>query len=201
MKASVLFGTGWEDDSLEVLWRDTGRAFCKLRRDDGRGEAHAFIPIAPGSDRSTLDSVNRLGQLHGRGLIHKDLTPAHVLVDPAADRARLTGFGIASRLWRERQPPDAPELIAGTLASPRPLSAERPPRRVGCVHASSWGTCVAVRAGSRRRFWTRVDTNGAPAPSSALFQGGICPVQRGGRESHTWDFRNSAMLFGFESLG
>jgi hypothetical protein len=38
--------------------------------------------------------------------------------------------------------------------------------------------------------------------SSALFQGVICPMERGGRESHARDFRNSAiLLFGFESLG
>ena len=30
MKASVLFGAGWENDSLEVLWRDAGRVFCRL---------------------------------------------------------------------------------------------------------------------------------------------------------------------------
>ena len=34
MKASVLLGAGWEDDSLEVLWRDADRAFCRLRRND-----------------------------------------------------------------------------------------------------------------------------------------------------------------------
>ena len=45
MKASVLFGAGWENDSLEVLWRDAGRAFCKLWRNDADGEKHAFIPI------------------------------------------------------------------------------------------------------------------------------------------------------------
>jgi hypothetical protein len=34
MKASVLFGTGWENDSLEVLWRDAGRVFCRQWRDE-----------------------------------------------------------------------------------------------------------------------------------------------------------------------
>ena len=47
-----------------------------------------------------------IGQLHGRGLIHKDIKPANVLVDFATGRVRLTGFGIASRLPRERQPPN-----------------------------------------------------------------------------------------------
>ena len=38
-----------------------------------------------------------LGQLHERGLIHKDIKPSNLLVDSAGN-VRLTGFGIASRL-------------------------------------------------------------------------------------------------------
>ena len=60
MKASVLLGTGWEDDSLQVLWRDAGRAFCRLRRNDAATEAHAFIPFPSGAEHPTLESVNRL---------------------------------------------------------------------------------------------------------------------------------------------
>src|ERR1700719_239740 len=48
-------------------------------------------------------------------LIHKDIKPSNVLVDVATGEIRLTGFGIASRLPRERQAPDPPEFIAGTL--------------------------------------------------------------------------------------
>ena len=51
-----------------------------------------------------------LGQLHGRGLIHKDIKPANVFVNPATGQVWLTGFGIASRLPRERQPPEPPEF-------------------------------------------------------------------------------------------
>src|SRR6516165_3845099 len=47
-----------------------------------------------------------LCRLHERGLIHKDIKPANVLVNSATDQAWLTGFGIASRLPRERQAPE-----------------------------------------------------------------------------------------------
>jgi len=62
MKASALFGAGWEDDSLEVLWRDADRAFCRLWRNDA--ETHAFIPIACGTEHPSLESVNRLTHEH-----------------------------------------------------------------------------------------------------------------------------------------
>jgi len=56
-----------------------------------------------------------IGRLHARGLIHKDVKPANFLVNSATGKACLTGFGIASRLTCERQLPEAPEFIAGTL--------------------------------------------------------------------------------------
>jgi PAS domain S-box-containing protein len=56
-----------------------------------------------------------LGRLHQRGLVHKDIKPTNILVNFATDQVWLTGFGIASRLPRERQSPDPPEFIAGTL--------------------------------------------------------------------------------------
>ena len=69
--------------------------------------------------------VGALGQLHERGLIHKDIKPTNILVDVATDQIRLTGFGIASRLPRERQPPEPPEVIAGTLAYMAPEQTGR----------------------------------------------------------------------------
>jgi serine/threonine protein kinase len=57
-----------------------------------------------------------LKQLHIRGLIHKDIKPANIMIEPATGRAWLMGCGIASHLPRERQSPEPPEFIAGTLA-------------------------------------------------------------------------------------
>ena len=57
-----------------------------------------------------------VGNLHQQGLIHKDIKPANVLVNSDTGECWLSGFGFASRLVRERQVPDPPESIAGTLA-------------------------------------------------------------------------------------
>src|SRR6202043_3530965 len=56
-----------------------------------------------------------LGRLHQRGLVHKDIKPTNIIVNSATGQVWLTGFGIASRLPRERQSPEPPEFIAGTL--------------------------------------------------------------------------------------
>ena len=64
MKASVLFGAGWENDSVEVLWRDAGRVFCRLRQHNAKGEKHVFVPIPAAAERPTPESVNRLAHEH-----------------------------------------------------------------------------------------------------------------------------------------
>src|SRR6185295_1890925 len=50
--------------------------------------------------------------------------------DPASGLVRLTGFGIASRVPRERQSPAPPELIAGTLAYIAPEQTGRVNRSI-----------------------------------------------------------------------
>jgi predicted ATPase len=71
-----------------------------------------------------------LGKLHQQGLIHKDIKPANILVDSASGGVWLTGFGIASRLPRERQPAEPPEMIAGTLAYMAPEQTGRMNRSI-----------------------------------------------------------------------
>jgi serine/threonine protein kinase len=65
--------------------------------------------------RIAIGLTTALGQVHQRGLTHKDIKPENVLVDDD-DRVWLTGFRIASRLPHERQVPAPVETISGTLA-------------------------------------------------------------------------------------
>ncbi|WFU74110.1 trifunctional serine/threonine-protein kinase/ATP-binding protein/sensor histidine kinase [Bradyrhizobium sp. CB2312] len=94
-----------------------------LKRDQGQPlDLTRFLSTAIGLART-------LGQVHQQGLIHKDIKPANVLVDDTGN-AWLTGFGIASKLTRERQSPEPPEFIAGTLAYMAPEQTGRMNRSV-----------------------------------------------------------------------
>ena len=125
---------------LDPAWAAVPRA---LVDDDGRptlvlgdpgGEPLERLlgaPMEPGSVlRIGIRLAHALSQLHGRGLIHKDVKPANVLVDRITGEARLIGFGIASRRSRERQAPDPPEIVAGTLAYMAPEQTGRMNRSV-----------------------------------------------------------------------
>ena len=80
--------------------------------------------------RFAIGLATALSQLHKRELIHKDVKPPNVLVDSATGQVWLTGFGIASRLPRERQSPEPPEFIAGTLPYMAPEQTGRMNRSV-----------------------------------------------------------------------
>ncbi|CAG2152750.1 Adaptive-response sensory-kinase SasA [Cupriavidus campinensis] len=121
----------WALRPLELL-RDGGRTVLML--DDPGGEPLAAMlgtPMDAGTFlRHATGIALALCKLHQRGLVHKDLKPTHILVNCADGQSRLTGFGLASRLPRERQAPEPPETIAGTLAYMAPEQTGRMNRSI-----------------------------------------------------------------------
>jgi len=116
----------WAARPLDLV-RDAGRTVLVLEDSGGEPldrllsapiEAGRFLHLAVGI-------AGALGKLHQRGLVHKDIKPANILVNGATGEVRLTGFGIASRLARERQSPHPPETIADTLAYMAPEQTGR----------------------------------------------------------------------------
>src|SRR6202008_1278348 len=115
-----------------ALTRDNGRMTLVLEDPGGTPldrllgrplEVSHFLRIA-------IPLAGALRHVHERGLIHKDIKPANILVESASGGVWLTGFGIASRLARERQAPAPPEVIAGTLAYMAPEQTGRMNRSV-----------------------------------------------------------------------
>ena len=127
-------------DALDPAWAARPLALVQhqgrptLVRADPGGELLARLlgtpwEIAPFL-RVAIGLAVALGRLHARGLLHKDVKPAHILAHAATGEAWLTGFGIASRLPRERPAPAPPDVMAGTLAYMAPEQTGRMNRSV-----------------------------------------------------------------------
>ncbi|HEV7956924.1 MAG TPA: AAA family ATPase, partial [Marisediminicola sp.] len=121
----------WAARPVELIRLD---ARLTLALEDRGGEPLARLlgePLHVASFlRIAIPLTAALGQMHARGLIHKDVQPTNILVDPVGGGVWLTGFGIASRLPREHQSPAPPEVIAGTLAYMAPEQTGRMNRSV-----------------------------------------------------------------------
>ena len=121
----------WAVRPLE-LWRDHGRTMLVL--EDPGGEPLSRLLDAPMETRSFLrfavSITAAIGKAHQHGLVHKDIQPHNIIVNRTTSDIKLTGFGVASRLARERQSPEAPETIAGTLAYMAPEQTGRMNRSI-----------------------------------------------------------------------
>jgi PAS domain S-box-containing protein len=121
----------WAVRPLELV-RDRGRTMLVLE-DTGNEPLHRLIgpPMEMQSFlRLAIAVAAALSQVHQRSLVHKDIKPANILVNRTTGEVKLTGFGIASRLPRERQAPAPPESIAGTLAYMAPEQTGRMNRSI-----------------------------------------------------------------------
>src|SRR5580692_5638010 len=121
----------WAVRPLELV-RDCGRIMLVLEDTDSEPlhrllgppmKVHSFLSLA-------VAITVALTQVHRRGLVHKDIKPANILVNRTTGEVKLTGFGIASRLPRERQAAAPPESIAGTLAYMAPEQTGRMNRTI-----------------------------------------------------------------------
>ncbi|WIW44911.1 AAA family ATPase [Bradyrhizobium sp. 62B] len=120
----------WALVPLELV-QEPGRTFLTFEDPGGEllsqllgmpMEIEAFLQLAIGI-------VAAVGKMHQRGLVHKDIKPGNILVSNDG-AVRLTGFGVASRIPRERQPPDPPQFIAGTLPYMAPEQTGRMNRSI-----------------------------------------------------------------------
>jgi len=120
----------WAARPLELITQPQGLALLLTdpggeplsRRVGPSWEPAAFVSVAIGI-------AVALGRAHLAGLIHRNITPANILIDHASGAAWLIGFGFASRQSQEGAS-GPPDVIAGTLAYMAPEQTGRMNRPV-----------------------------------------------------------------------
>jgi PAS domain S-box-containing protein len=109
-------------ETTALVLADAGSRTLKDAIPAGGLEPGAFLRVATG-----LAAV--LHGLHRAGVIHRNIHPGNILVDPAW-RPTLAGFGLASRAPSEHQAPRHPNVLEGTLAYLSPEQTGRMNREI-----------------------------------------------------------------------
>jgi len=83
-----------------------------------------------GSLKIAISLTEILASVHQRGVLHKDIKPHNILVNPERLEVELLDFSIASRLSQETQRATSPDALEGTLAYMSPEQTGRMNRAV-----------------------------------------------------------------------
>ncbi|MDZ7968231.1 MAG: AAA family ATPase [Nostoc sp. DedSLP03] len=94
--------------------------YALVMKDIGGISLRDYIQVAPLSVEQfwpiALQIVDILHQLYQQRIIHKDIKPANILIQPETGEIKLIDFSIASLLPRETQEIQNPNVLEGTLA-------------------------------------------------------------------------------------
>ncbi|MCP4130785.1 MAG: AAA family ATPase [bacterium] len=77
-----------------------------------------------------VEIIKCIGDLHKKSIIHKDIRPQNIIINPETNRVTITGFGIAAEVRRETQTAVNPEKIEGNLAYISPEQTGRMNRSI-----------------------------------------------------------------------
>ncbi|XXX82543.1 AAA family ATPase [Sorangium sp. So ce134] len=118
-----VLGTRRDGKSLVVIQEDHGGRTLRSLLKGGPLAVEQALGIAVQLSRA-------LGELHRRRIVHKDLEPSNIFVDPASGHVKLAGFDIASRLDREMATPASPDRLEGNLTYISPEQTGRMSRAI-----------------------------------------------------------------------
>jgi predicted ATPase/serine phosphatase RsbU (regulator of sigma subunit)/tRNA A-37 threonylcarbamoyl transferase component Bud32 len=92
-----------------IIFQDFGAESLKQLMANRPFFVKEFLPLA-------IQIADSLGNIHAANLIHKDINPSNLVVNPETKELKIIDFGIASRLPRENLTLKSPEQLEGTLA-------------------------------------------------------------------------------------
>ena len=104
-----VYGIEKYQNTLIIILEDFGGESLKQLMANRPFLVKEFLPIA-------IQIADSLGNIHAANIIHKDINPSNIVVNPDTKELKIIDFGIASRLPRENPTLKNPEQLEGTLA-------------------------------------------------------------------------------------
>lgn len=100
-----------ENDSQTLVMKDIEGIDLSLYRhhfSPQRLPIEVFLKLA-------IQLADAISQMHNQQVIHKDLHPGNIIINPQSGQVQIIDFGLSSRLSREKSSLTPPEYIEGIL--------------------------------------------------------------------------------------
>ncbi|MEH2315884.1 hybrid sensor histidine kinase/response regulator [Nostoc sp.] len=110
-------------NGLALILADFGGESLKKYISDRQLSLSEFLTIA-------IQLASTLTQLHQAKIIHKDIKPDNIVINPETGQVKIIDFSIASCLEKENQSISNPNLLEGTLAYMSPEQTGRMNRSI-----------------------------------------------------------------------
>jgi predicted ATPase/GAF domain-containing protein/tRNA A-37 threonylcarbamoyl transferase component Bud32 len=111
--------------SLVIILEDFGGVSLKKWIEEQSSTLREFLTIG-------IKIVENLGKIHAAKVIHKDINPANIVLNPVTGKLKIIDFGIATILQQENPRFKSAHLLEGTLAYISPEQTGRMNRSLDC---------------------------------------------------------------------
>ena len=95
--------------TLVMVLEDFGATSLKLLKQGQPLPLKEFLPLA-------IKICHILGEIHQHNIIHKDINPSNIVLNPETGQLKIIDFGISTQLNRENPTLKNPHVLEGTLA-------------------------------------------------------------------------------------
>lgn len=105
-------------NTLVMLLEDFGGESLKILLEGRPFSLLEFIQIA-------IQITNSLGKIHQKNVIHKDINPSNIILNPQTGQLKIIDFGLSTLLSQENPSITIPNVLEGTLAYMSPEQTGR----------------------------------------------------------------------------
>src|SRR5919202_785270 len=106
------------ENTQVMLLEDFGGESLKILLDDRRFALPEFLHLA-------IQITDALGKVHQKNVIHKDINPSNIVLNPQTGQLKIIDFGLSTILSQENPSLKSPNLLEGTLAYMSPEQTGR----------------------------------------------------------------------------